>query len=103
MQIEILSKYISSENIKLLMEFIDEFGILAGISLPVIETFIPILPLVVFVSLNVFFFGFFLGLLTFLDRELFRFDIFIFIYKIYKNKKTFNKCSHRFQIPKNQG
>jgi uncharacterized membrane protein YdjX (TVP38/TMEM64 family) len=61
MQNEILLKYLSQENIDLLMQFVDKFGIIAGILLPVIETFVPFLPLVAFVSLNVFFFGFGLG------------------------------------------
>lgn len=61
MHIEILAKYFSQQNQDLILNFIEHFGILAGIGLPIIETFIPILPLILFVSLNVFFFGFFWG------------------------------------------
>ncbi|SHJ52545.1 Uncharacterized membrane protein YdjX, TVP38/TMEM64 family, SNARE-associated domain [Dethiosulfatibacter aminovorans DSM 17477] len=61
MEYEFLLKYMSQENIDLVINFIDRFGVLAGIGLPVLESFIPLLPLVLFVTLNVFFFGFFGG------------------------------------------
>lgn len=61
MHTEILARYFSQQNQDLIIKFIENFGIFAGITLPIIETFIPLLPLILFVSLNVFFFGFFWG------------------------------------------
>jgi uncharacterized membrane protein YdjX (TVP38/TMEM64 family) len=61
MEHEFLLKYMSQENIDIIVNFIDRYGVLAGIGLPVLESFLPVLPLVLFVTLNVFFFGFFGG------------------------------------------
>lgn len=44
-----------------IVEFVKEGGPLFGILLPIIEAFIPILPLIGFVIINVSVFGFFLG------------------------------------------
>ncbi len=63
MNYEFLLKYISQENLNLIIDFIDKYGIIAGILLPIIETFFPFLPLVFFVTINILIFGFFEGYL----------------------------------------
>ncbi len=63
MNYEILLKYISQENLNLIIDFIDKYGIIAGILLPIIETFFPFLPLIFFVTINIIIFGFFEGYL----------------------------------------
>ena len=63
MNYEFLLKYISEENLFLIINFIEKYGILAGVTLPILETFFPFLPLVFFVTLNVIVFGFFPGYL----------------------------------------
>lgn len=47
----------------LFLKYVEQIGPAAGILLPVVEAFVPVLPLVGFVILNVGAFGFFLGYL----------------------------------------
>jgi len=63
MNYEFLLKYISQENLNLIISFIDKYGIIAGICLPIIESFFPFIPLVIFVTINILIFGFFRGYL----------------------------------------
>lgn len=52
-----------NENFSFLFDYVEQIGPLAGIMLPIIEAFIPVLPLVGFVIINVAAFGFFFGYL----------------------------------------
>ena len=63
MNYEFLLKYISQENLNIIIDFIDKYGMIAGILLPVIESFFPVIPLVLFVTINILIFGFFRGYL----------------------------------------
>ncbi len=63
MNYEFLLKYITQENLNLIINLIDKYGIIAGILLPIIETFFPFLPLIFFVTINIIIFGFFEGYL----------------------------------------
>lgn len=58
-----LGFYMVNENFSFLFDYVEQIGPLAGIMLPIIEVFIPILPLVGFVIINVAAFGFFFGYL----------------------------------------
>lgn len=51
------------DNFSFLLDYVQQIGPLAGIAFPIIEAFIPILPLVGFVIINVAAFGFFFGYL----------------------------------------
>lgn len=53
MNYDILLRYISQENLDIIINFIDKYGFIAGILLPIIETFFPFLPLVFFVTINI--------------------------------------------------
>jgi uncharacterized membrane protein YdjX (TVP38/TMEM64 family) len=46
-----------------LLKYVEQIGPVAGVILPIIEAFIPVLPLVGFVIINVAVFGFFMGYL----------------------------------------
>ncbi len=54
-------QYISEENLVAAIEYLRAFGFILGIGLVSIEAFLPFLPLVLFVTVNVFVFGFLLG------------------------------------------
>jgi len=58
---DFLLKYISEQNLFIIINFIEKYGIIAGITLPIIETFMPFFPLVFFVTINVLVFGFLEG------------------------------------------
>ncbi len=51
------------ENFSVILEYVERIGPAAGVLLPIIEAFFPILPLVGFVIINVAAFGFFFGYL----------------------------------------
>lgn len=66
-----------------LMQFAEMGGPIIGILLPIIEAFIPALPLVLFVAINVTVFGFFLGYLySWIGNCLGTFLLFLLIKKI---------------------
>lgn len=48
---------------EIFINYVETWGPLAGVLLPVVEAFLPILPLVGFVIMNVAVFGFFFGYL----------------------------------------
>lgn len=50
-------------NFSVLLKYVEQIGPAAGVLLPVIEAFFPILPLIGFVIINVAAFGFFFGYL----------------------------------------
>lgn len=67
----------------LIIKFVKEGGPLFGILLPIIEAFIPILPLVGFVIINVSVFGFFLGYIySWIGNCLGSFLLFLLIRKV---------------------
>ncbi len=73
------------------LNFVEQIGPIAGIILPVIEAFIPVLPLVGFVIINVAVFGFFMGYLySWIGNCLGSFLLFMLIRKI-GGKKIENK------------
>lgn len=73
------------------LNFVEQIGPVAGIILPVIEAFIPVLPLVGFVIINVAVFGFFMGYLySWIGNCLGSFLLFMLIRKI-GGKKIENK------------
>lgn len=73
------------------LNFVEQIGPVAGIILPVIEAFIPVLPLVGFVIINVAVFGFFMGYLySWIGNCLGSLLLFMFIRKI-GGKKIENK------------
>ncbi len=63
MDIEMIKAWFTLENIMNLIEEYRSFGPLAGILLPMVEAFLPFLPLVVFVLANVNAFGLWFGFL----------------------------------------
>jgi len=63
MNYDFLMKYVTQENLNLIIDLIDKYGIVAGILFPIIETFFPFLPLIFFVTINIIIFGFFEGYL----------------------------------------
>lgn len=71
------------DKFSILIDYVEQCGPLAGIFLPVIEAFIPILPLVGFVIINVATFGFFFGYLySWIGNSLGSFLLFLLIRKI---------------------
>ncbi|MEL7605619.1 TVP38/TMEM64 family protein [Sedimentibacter saalensis] len=73
------------------LNFVEKIGPIAGIILPVIEAFLPVLPLVGFVIINVAVFGFFMGYLySWIGNCLGSFLLFMLIRKI-GGKKIENK------------
>ncbi len=71
------------EDFSVLFDYVEQIGPLAGLLLPIIEAFIPILPLVGFVIINVTAFGFFFGYLySWLGNCIGSFLLFLFIRKI---------------------
>lgn len=71
------------DKFTVLLNYVELGGPLAGILLPIIEAFIPILPLVGFVIINVAVFGFFFGYLySWVGNCLGSFLLFIFIRKV---------------------
>jgi uncharacterized membrane protein YdjX (TVP38/TMEM64 family) len=56
-------KYVTEENILKLLEQYRDLGFLPGILLPMLESFLPILPLFIFVAGNAAAYGFWLGFL----------------------------------------
>lgn len=102
-QLELLSKFLSQENIKQLIDFIDNFGIIAGIGLPTIETFFPFLPLVLLVTLNVFFFGLFPGyILSWIGNCIGSILLFMVVRYIRKKKPTKINKQTKYQKIKNR-
>ncbi|MCH1626857.1 TVP38/TMEM64 family protein [Fredinandcohnia quinoae] len=63
MDFEMMKEWFSQENIEALLRDYSSFGPLPGIILPMLEAFIPVLPLVVFVVANAAAFGLWLGFL----------------------------------------
>ncbi len=73
------------------LKYVEQIGPVAGIILPVIEAFIPVLPLVGFVIINVAVFGFFMGYLySWIGNCLGSFLLFMLIRRI-GGKKIENK------------
>ncbi|MDF2948753.1 MAG: conserved rane protein of unknown function [Sedimentibacter sp.] len=71
------------ENLSYLFDYVEKIGPLAGIMLPIIEAFIPILPLVGFVIINVTVFGFLFGYLySWIGNCIGSFLLFLMIRKI---------------------
>nr|WP_300095490.1 VTT domain-containing protein [Sedimentibacter sp.] len=65
------------------LKYVEQIGPVAGMILPVIEAFIPVLPLVAFVIINVAVFGFFMGYLySWIGNCLGSFLLFMLIRKI---------------------
>ncbi len=75
------------ENLSSFLKYVEMGGPLVGIMLPVIEAFVPILPLVGFVIINVTTFGFFFGYLySWIGNCLGSFLLFLFIRKVGANR-----------------
>ncbi len=71
------------EKFSVLFDYVEQIGPLAGILMPIIEAFIPILPLVGFVIINVTVFGFFFGYLySWIGNCIGSFLLFLLIRKI---------------------
>lgn len=71
------------DKLSVFFNYVEQVGPIAGILLPVIEAFLPILPLVGFVIINVATFGFFLGYLySWIGNCLGSFLLFLFIRKV---------------------
>lgn len=84
---EQITKFITQENINIIIDFVRSMGMIGGILIPVIEAFFPILPLVLFVTINITAFGFFKGYIySWIGNCLGAFLLFILIKKIGKNK-----------------
>lgn len=65
------------------LKYVEQIGPVAGVILPIIEAFIPVLPLVGFVIINVAVFGFFMGYLySWIGNCLGSFLLFMLIRKI---------------------
>lgn len=75
------------ENLSSFLKYVEMGGPLVGIMLPVIEAFVPLLPLVGFVIINVTTFGFFFGYLySWIGNCLGSFLLFLFIRKVGANR-----------------
>ena len=98
MNYEFLLKYISEENLFSIINLIEKYGMIAGITLPIIETFLPFLPLVFFVTLNVLVFGFLPGYIySYLGNVAGSILLFLVVRYIRKNKlKNFFETHYRF-------
>lgn len=85
------------------LKYVELGGPTAGVLLPVIEAFIPILPLVGFVIINVAVFGFFFGYLySWIGNCLGSFLLFILIRKVGSNRfeKRIEKSKYRGTLEK---
>jgi len=77
---ELIMEY---ENLAVFLKYVEQGGPAVGVLLPVIEAFIPILPLIGFVIINVAAFGFFLGYLySWIGNCIGSFLLFLFIRKV---------------------
>lgn len=71
------------DNFSVLLNYVEQWGPLAGVLLPIIEAFFPILPLVGFVIINVAAFGFFFGYLySWIGNCIGSFLLFLFIRRV---------------------
>ncbi len=71
------------ENLSVFLKYLEQGGPLVGVLLPVIEAFIPVLPLIGFVIINVAAFGFVLGYLySWMGNCIGSFLLFLFIRKV---------------------
>lgn len=85
------------------LKYVEQGGPTAGVLLPVIEAFIPILPLVGFVIINVAVFGFFFGYLySWIGNCLGSFLLFILIRKVGSNRfeRKIEKSKYRGTLEK---
>jgi uncharacterized membrane protein YdjX (TVP38/TMEM64 family) len=81
-----------------LLQYVENAGPVAGILLPVIESFCPILPLIAFVIINVSAFGFFFGYLySWIGNCLGSFLLFLLIRRVggKKFKEKIQKSKHK--------
>jgi len=89
-----------------LIKYVEQGGPIVGVLTPVIEAFIPILPLVVFVIINVAVFGFFFGYLySWIGNCLGSFLLFILIRKAGGNviEKKIEKSRYKKTLEKIKG
>lgn len=92
-----------AEVSEVFIEYIETWGPAAGILLPVLEAFFPILPLVGFVIINVAAFGFFFGYLySWIGNCLGSFLLFLLLRKIggKKLEKKIRKSKYRSTLEK---
>ncbi len=84
---ELIDNFFTQENIDLIIDFVRSTGILGGVLMPIIEAFFPILPLVLFVTINITAFGFVKGYIySWIGNCLGSFLLFLLIKKIDKSK-----------------
>jgi len=87
----------------ILLKYVEQGGPIVGVMFPVIEAFVPILPLVGFVIINVAVFGFFFGYLySWIGNCLGSFLLFILIRKVGGNKieKKIEKSRYKGTLDK---
>ena len=92
-----------TEYSEFFLKYIETWGPLAGILLPVMEAFFPILPLVGFVIINVAAFGFFFGYLySWIGNCLGSFLLFLLLRKVggKKLELKINKSKYRATLEK---
>ncbi|NLK65583.1 MAG: TVP38/TMEM64 family protein [Tissierellia bacterium] len=92
-----------AEYSEILTNYVESWGLVAGILLPVIEAFFPMLPLVGFVIINVAAFGFILGYLySWIGNCLGSFLLFLLLRKVgaRKTNEKISRSKYRHTLEK---
>ncbi|WP_326910024.1 TVP38/TMEM64 family protein [Sedimentibacter sp. MB31-C6] len=87
----------------LILKYVEQGGPLLGIAFPIIEAFLPFLPLVAFVIINVSVFGFFAGYIySWIGNCLGSFFLFLFLRKVggKRIEKRINKSKYKGTLEK---
>lgn len=92
--------YMSAHQVENWMHSMGNFGYVLGFLLPFIESFIPVLPLFVFVFVNVDTFGLFLGIIvSWLGTFLGSFVVFLIV-RAFANTNVMDKVKNRKDVRK---
>lgn len=92
--------YMSAHQVEGWMHSMGDFGYILGFMLPFIESFIPVLPLFVFVFVNVDTFGLFLGIIvSWLGTFLGSFVVFLIV-RAFANTTVMDKVKNRKDVRK---
>jgi len=92
--------YMSAHQVEGWMHSMGDFGYILGFLLPFIESFIPVLPLFVFVFVNVDTFGLFLGIIvSWLGTFLGSFVVFLIV-RAFANTTVMDKVKNRKDVRK---
>lgn len=100
LQMREMGGFMSAHQVEQWMHAMGDFGYILGFLLPFIESFIPVLPVFVFVFVNVDTFGLFLGIvISWLGTFLGSFVVFLII-RYFSNTRVMQKVKNRRDVRK---